>query len=217
MMCKCRNCGGSIEWTPGDSQGLCRDCGAKQAVGQSDVYEQACLLAAENTEKSLEQAMQLFRFIRGWQDANRQYISCRTRLGRMRWKREALRLKEEENRFEAKVSCRKKIGKAVLTVVLLSIAVIITLTMIQFERYSRAAESFVAGEYERSAAAFQEMGDYRDSRTRVYLSAVELYKARQYEEALPYFIWLDGYMDNGYYLNKCQERLAAQNAAPAEN
>ena len=71
---------------------------------------------------------------------------------------------------------------------------------------------FTAGEYERSAAAFQQMGDYKDSKARVFLSAVELYKARRYEEALPYFVWLDGYIDNGYYLQKCQECLSAQNA-----
>jgi hypothetical protein len=46
----------------------------------------------------------------------------------------------------------------------------------------------------------------------VYRSAVELYKAGRYEEALPYLIWLDGDYDNGYYLQKCQERLAERDA-----
>jgi hypothetical protein len=46
----------------------------------------------------------------------------------------------------------------------------------------------------------------------VYRSAVELYKAGRYEEALPYLIWLDGDYDNGYYLQKCQERLEERDA-----
>ena len=98
----------------------------------------------------------------------------------------------------------------VLTVVLLCLAVTISVTAIRLSRYNRAAEYFTAGEFERSAAAFQEMGNFKNSRGRVYLSAVELYKAGRYEEALPYFVWLDGDYDNGYYLRKCQERLAEQ-------
>lgn len=216
MICKCRNCGGSIEWEIGDTAGVCKDCGTKQAIEKSDVYRQAGLLAGEDTEESLEQALLLYRSIRGWQDANRQYVSCRTRLGRMRWKSESARLKEYEDRFEAKTARRKKIGLTVLTAVLLCIAVVTTISLIRFRQYSRAAEYFTAGEYERSAAAFVEMGDYKDSKARVYLSAVELYKARRYTEALPYFVWLDGYMDNGYYLQKCREHLAAQAAAAPE-
>ena len=213
MICKCRNCGGCVEFSLGDAAGVCSACGAKQTIEPRDVYEQARSLAAEGTEDSLEQAMLLFRLIRGWQDADRQYFSCRTRLGRMRWLVESARLKEEENRFETRLRRWRKIGTAALTALLLCIAVLTVVTLIPFVKYNRAAECFTAGEYERAAAAFQEMGDYRDSRVRVYLSAVELYKARRYEEALPFFVWLDGYLDNGYYLQKCQERLASQDAA----
>ena len=184
--------------------------GAKQDVEKSDIYEQAGRLSEENTEESLEKAMLLYRSIRGWQDADAQYIACRNRLGRMRWLVESAMLKEEEKRFEAKMARRRKIGLAVLTVVLLCLAVTITVTAIRLSRYNRAAEYFTAGEFERSAAAFQEMGNFKNSRGRVYLSAVELYKAGRYEEALPYFVWLDGDYDNGYYLRKCQERLAEQ-------
>lgn len=213
IICKCRSCGGNIEYALGDPAGVCSACRAKQVIEPRDVYEQACSLAEEGTEDSLEQAMLLFRSIRGWQDADRQYISCRTRLGRMRWLVESARLKEEEDRFEAKLRRWRKIGVTVLTVLLLCIAVLTAVTLHQFRKYNRAAECFTAGEYERAAAAFQEMDGYRDARVRVYLSAVELYKARRYEEALPYFVWLDGYLDNGYYLQKCQERMSSQDTA----
>lgn len=213
MICRCRNCGGSVEWKIGDAAGVCKDCGTVQAIEKSDIYEQAGLLSGEGTEESLEQAMLLYRGIRGWQDANEQYISCRTRLGRMRWQVESAMLKQEEDRFEAKVTRWKKIGLTALAAVLLCSAVAATVSLIRFRQYNRAAEFFTAGEYGRSAAAFLEMGDYMDSKDRVYLSAVELYKAKRYEEALPYFVWLDGYIDNGYYLQKCRECLAAQDAA----
>ena len=176
---------------------------------QSEIYEQAGRLSATGTEESLEQAMQLYQSIRGWRDANVQYINCRNRLGRMRWLVESAELKEYEERFEAKKARQRKIVLAVLTTVLLCLAVIITVTMIRLNRYNRAASYFTAGEYERSAAAFQEMGNFMNARERVYQSAVELYKAGRYEEALPYLVWLDGDIDNGYYLRKCQERVAS--------
>ena len=216
MICKCRNCGGSIEWKNGDAAGVCMDCGAKQEIGKSDIYELAGQLSEKDTEESLEQAMLLYQSIRGWQDADEQYIACRTRLGRMQWLAESAVLKEEEKRFEAKMARRRKIGLAVLTAVLLCFAVVITVTAIRLSRYNRAANHFTAGEFEESAAAFQEMGDFMNSRGRVYQSAVELYKAGRYEEALPYFVWLDGDFDNGYYLQKCRERLVEQDAGASE-
>ena len=210
MICRCRNCGGSIEWKNGDAAGVCMDCGAKQVIGKSDIYELAGQLSEEDTVESLGQALLLYQSIHGWQDADEQYITCRTRLGRMRWLVESAVLKEEEKRFEAKMARRRKIGLVVLTAVLLCFAVVITVTAIRLSRYNRAANHFTAGEFEQSAAAFQEMGNFMNSRGRVYLSAVELYKAGRYEEALPYFVWLDGDFDNGYYLQKCRERLADQ-------
>jgi len=176
-------------------------------VDSEQIYAQAETLAQADTEESLEQAMALFGSIRGWQDADRRFIDCRTRLGQLRWQRESAWLKQEEDRFEAKVARWKKAGLTALIAVLLIIAVVTTVTMIQFRRYNRAAEYFTAGEYERAAAAFQAMGDYQDSRARVFMSAVGLYNTGRYEQALPYFTWLDGYIDNGYYLMRCRERL----------
>ena len=212
MICRCRNCGGSIEWKIGDAEGVCMACGARQEIAKSDIYDEAGRLSEEGTEESLEQAMLLYQSIRGWQDADMLCRACRVRLGRMRWLVESAELKKEEMRFEAKMARRRKILMALLTAVLVCLAVMITVVSVRLIRYNRAAEHFTAGEYERSAEAFKEMGDFLNSRARVYRSAVELYKAGRYEEALPYFIWLDGDYDNGYYLQKCQERLAERDA-----
>ena len=187
-----------------------------EAIEKQHIYEQAGSLVAEDTEESLEQAMLLYRSISGWQDADRKYIFCRTRLGRMRWKVESSRLKEYEDRFEHKVTRWKKTGLTVLIAVLLIIAVITTVSLLRLSQYNKAAEFFTAGEYDRSADAFMQMGNYRDSRTRLYLSAVELYRAKRYEDALRYFTVLDGAFDNGFYLQKCRERLLIQDTAVSE-
>ena len=209
MICTCKACGGSVVFEAGDAVGVCRDCGARQAIEKEDIYREAERLTGEDTEESLEQAMLLYRSIRGWQDADRRYVSCRTRLGQLRWKVESARLKAEEERNEARVARWKKIAITVLIAVLLILTAVSAVTLIQYQRYNKAAEYYTAGEYESAAAAFQKIGNYLDAKTRVFLSAVELYKAKRYAQALPYFEWLNGYIDNGYYLNKCRERLAA--------
>ncbi len=216
MICKCRNCGGSVEWKTGDTAGVCKDCGMEQTVENGDVYRQARLLAGEGTEESLEQAVLLYGSIRGWQDADKQCADCRNRLSRMRWEAESADRKKEEARYEARAILRRRLMLTVLAAALLCFAVTTTVALVRFRRYSRATEYYTAGEYERAAAAFMEMGDYRDSKNWVYLSAVELYKARRFEKAIPYFVWLDGYRDNGVYLQRCRERLAAQENAPPE-
>lgn len=160
----------------------------------------------EGTEESLAQAMRLFASIPGWQDADRQLILCRTRRNRMLWQIESARLKQEEDRFERKVTRRKRALLIALIAVLLLLTVITTAAMLQFRRYSQAAAMYTAGEYERAADAFQAMDGYKDARVRVYLSAIALYHAGKYEEAIPYFEWLGGAYDNGYYLHKCYER-----------
>ncbi|MBR5094139.1 MAG: tetratricopeptide repeat protein [Oscillospiraceae bacterium] len=213
MVCTCKYCGGNVEWALGDATGVCKDCGAEQAIEARDLYEQACLLAKEDTEEGLEEALLLFRSTRGWQDADAQYASCRTRLARLRWQAESAMLKEQEDRFEAKVARWKKIALTVLAAVLLCFAVVTAFTLIRFKQYSKAKELYTAGEYAPAAVAFREMADYKDARAMVYLSAVELYKTGRYAEAIPYFEWLGGSFDNGYHLQKCQERLAAQEAA----
>ena len=181
-----------------------------QDTEKSEIYNQAMLLAEENTEESLEKAMQFFLSIKGWQDADRQYVSCRTRLGRMQWQRESARLKEYEDHHEAQLARRRKTVIISLVSILLIFTLIATVTMVRFTRYNRAEAYYTAAQYEQAADAFMKMPDYRDSKAGVYKSAVELYRLRMYDKALPYFVWLDGYMDHGYYLRKCQEKLGLE-------
>ncbi len=127
---------------------------------------------------------------------------------RLQWQKESARLKAYEDAHERKLIRLKKWALTVLVSALLIFALVSAVVLVQFSRYNRAEEYFTAGEYVRAADAFMKMPDYGDSRARVYDSAVELFRHQRYEEALPYFVWLDGYMDNGYYLRKCQELLS---------
>ena len=104
-----------------------------------------------------------------------------------------------------------------LAAVLFSIAVATAVSLHRYKRYNTAAAAFTAGEYEKSAAAFQAMSGYKDAKARVFMSAVELYKARRYEEALPYFVWLDGYIDNGYHLKKCRDRMTVPSGSAPDS
>ena len=176
-------------------------------IEKKDIYEQAERLAAEQTEVSLKKAMELYQSIAGWEDADRKYADCRTLLGRMQWQAESARLKVYEERSETSHNRLRKVLIFSLVAVLLCVAVLTTVSLVRFKRYSRASEYLIAGQYEIAAEAFMQMADYRDSRTRVYEAAVGMFRNKQYEKALPYFIWLGEGLDGGYYLRKCREHL----------
>lgn len=124
--------------------------------------------------------------------------------------RESDILKEYSERHEAKMHRRKVIVLTLLVTVLLVFAMIATITLVKFYRYNMAESRLIVGEYERAADAFIKMADYRDSKTRVYEAALGLYREKSYEKALPYFVWLDGYGDNGFHLQKCREKLGLE-------
>ena len=213
MTMRCKMCGGVIEFPNGGAEGICKDCGMIHDIDRDSIYKQAEVLTETGTEESLEQAIELYRSISGWKDADKRLDGCRTQLGRMRWAKESALLKVEEDRFETKVKRWRRWGIALLIAALIIIASVTAVTLIRFKQYNKAAECYTAGEYKRAATAFQTMGDYQDAKIRVYMCAVELYKAGLYEDALPFFVWLDGYLDHGYYLRKCRERLGITDAS----
>lgn len=128
----------------------------------------------------------------------------------MEWQKEAAILNEYAAQHEKKTKRRTRSVLAAIVSALLIFAVVATVTLVKFSRYCKAANYYTAGEYQRAADAFMEMADYRDAKSRVYWSAVELYKQKEYEKALPYLEWLDGYMDQGYYLRRCREKLGLE-------
>ena len=197
-------------------ENACRDADTGQS-GQPPVeqdpekiYRRAMRLAGEDNEESLTEAMRLFQCVKDRQDAERQYDDCRVRLERIRWRKESAFIKEYEQRHEIRMKRVKRIGLGLLAAALICFGVIASKVLAQYTRYIRAGEYLVAGEYTRAADAFMEMGDYRDSKAKVYEAAIQMYSLKMYDEALTYFVWLDGAYDNGYYLTKCRERLGLE-------
>lgn len=191
----------------------CRDAGtgeSGQRPGEKDpdeICSRAMRLAGEDNEESLTEAMRLFRCVKDRPDAERQYADCRARLERIRWQKESAVIKVYERRHEIRMKRVKWIGLGLLAAALICFGVIASKVLAQYTRYNRAEEYLVAGEYTRAADAFMEMGDYRDSKAKVYEAAIQMYNLKMYDEALTYFVWLDGAYDKGYYLTKCRERL----------
>ena len=177
---------------------------------RKEIYERAGRLASEDSEESLEKAVELYKSIIEWEDAGVRCAACETRRAQIRWEAESARLKDLEKEDEARHAPRKKALLIALVAVLLCFAAVITVELIRFRRYSIAGEHLIAGEYELAADSFMEMADYRDSRYKVFESAVGLYRNKEYEKALPYFIWLDGAVDGGYYMRKCRQRLGLE-------
>jgi len=116
----------------------------------------------------------------------------------------------------ARTSVRKKKTSRALVAVLVILVLLAaggagSFALYRAVRYSRAVEAYDGGDYLAARDAFEDLGGYRDSASRLkecnraldYLAAAELYDQGRYEEALSAFEKLAGYMDSDGYIEKC--------------
>jgi len=90
------------------------------------------------------------------------------------------------------------------------------------EEYNSAVELYESGAYEEAIDAFQMLGDYKDSRSKLrkakkaleqkileekYSHAVALFEAEQYDKALAAFEEISDYSDSKSYINTCKKRI----------
>ncbi len=175
------------------------------------IYETACakMRGVKNADMQRE-AIDLFRTISGWRDADERIAVCEQRIM-------ALTEKAEAERSEAERKTKKR--KTALTValsilaVLVALAVLLPLVILPGVRYAKAMALYNAGEYESAIPAFEAMRGYRDSEAKTtecrYGAAADLFEAGEYEAAAAAFTELDGYLDSA-------ERAEASKAAFSE-
>ena len=88
-----------------------------------------------------------------------------------------------------------------ITALILTAAMLLTLTGCDSSDYKKAASLYESGEYAEAAEMFEALGDYKDSADRVkacnYQGALELADAGKYQEALEIFLSLGDYEDCG--------------------
>lgn len=143
------------------------------------VYAQAKKLADEEgfTKNGkiprLEDAIAKYESIPGWKDADEQILACRRRIEEIRVEEE--RMKEEACAIAAKRAARRKRNKIIATILTLVTCVVVVLSIILFivttdnRAYNHALALYESGQYKEAAAAFNDLGDYKDSTEKLNL------------------------------------------------
>ena len=207
-----------------------------------ELFDEACAQSESKDLKIVETALQTLKTLADSSDLPKETVSKKCDQVQARYdemlqaKKEAAILEKEEN--------AKKMKKFLLialpaAAVLLAVVIILTTTVIPGNRYAKAQAMLDAGQYGEAIAAFEQLGDYKDSQKQIveaqtaileaekrkqeaaleakhaaaYEAAQALMDARDYYAAIAAFKALGGYRDSA---ERAEEAKAANLAAMYE-
>ncbi len=165
-------------------------------------------LKAATTEVDIRSAEKLLDQIRGYRDTEDLLELCEKRIEDIREKEEqawleAERKAEEKRLAAAKAAKTAKKGIGILAgaaVVVVAIVLLVTKLIIPEQNYKKALRLAETGQYLEAAAAFEQLGDYKDSAYQVtemrYSYATALEEAGKLDEAASAFEALGDYKDS---------------------
>lgn len=121
--------------------------------------------------ENYQNAINLFKSIPGWKDADEQIIVCEDKIREIEAKEEAEKREAERKaeiaRREAEIKAKKKkkiaIISAVLLCVIIAFILILTKEIIPSVNYNKAMDFYKSGDFENAYTIFQDLGDYKDS------------------------------------------------------
>ena len=138
------------------------------------IYAEARSKMVGDKISGYEEAIELFRAIPGWKDADKQACVCEKKIGEIKTKTEAERLEEERKAEERRIAARKAanrrkkallIGTPIVCAFIALIIVLITV-IIPKGKYNRANTLIQSGDYAEAAIVFGSLGNYKDARDR---------------------------------------------------
>ena len=155
-----------------------------------------------------EEAINIFENIPGWRDTEEQINICRRKIEELRTEDKEIQ-SEMERKAEVARIAEKKLEKIIKITVSLScvgivILVIMVMVVIPNYRYHEATELLNTGKYSEAVAAFERLGDFKDSQDKYqtaikelkYQEAEELLEKQSYSKAAKIFRSLGDYKDS---------------------
>ncbi len=182
------------------------------------IYETACakMRGMKNADMQRE-AIDLFRSISGWRDADEKIAICEQRIRELNEKEET-----ERHAAEKTAKIRKKTVVIALSVLAFcaAAAVLLFTVILPAIRYGQAKALYNAGRYEEAITAFEALNGYGDSEAMIrecrYGMAEDLMTSGKYEEAIAAFEAMDGYRDSAEKIEACEAAFMEQRYAEAE-
>ena len=175
---------------------------------KDDIYGNAYAYSREDIEESLEKAVSKFESIKDYKDSAERIEKCKARIAEIQAENaeraERVRLnaeKEERERIaaEEKAKKKKKIGiiSAVAAVAIIIGVGVTTYVIIPSVKYNNAVALMESGSYDEATEVFENLGDYKDSRTMsLYNKALSLLESGSYDDAIKVFTDLSDCSDS---------------------
>ncbi len=137
---------------------------------KESIYSSAKSQMTGDTVNGYNAAIELFRMISGWKDADEQIYACQRKIEEIKAKEEAEHLERERQAEERRIAAekaakkRKKTIAIVTPIIVACIAFVIVLTtvIIPGNKYSSAMELYKSQQYEEAYKAFISL-NYKDS------------------------------------------------------
>ena len=210
-----------------DADSLSEQCLERAEICRKDaIYANARSQMTGLAVNGYEAAINTFRTIPGWKDADEQIYACQRKIEEIKAKDEADQLeaarKAEVLRVAAeKTAKRRKIIIAItmpIVVACIAFLIVRTTIIIPNSKYNSAMDLYNAGKYHEAKIAFLALNGYKDSTEQItkcetaikdsqYNSAMDLYSAGKYDEAITAFQALNDYKDSKKLITKCETAI----------
>ena len=190
------------------------------------IYALAEKAAAVKSIESQQKAINTWKGIAGWRDADNRVADCEKKIAELKEKAEAERIEAKRKAEEDRIAAEQRKKKATITGIIIgavaAIAVVIVVLAVTIfipnANYSKAIALYEAGQYEDAISAFEALNGYKDSaeqieacetaiKDRDYDAAVVLYNAGDYENAITAFEALNGYKDSAAQIEACETAI----------
>lgn len=154
-----------------DSTVLAQSCYEKAETERKDAVLKEAKLWMTDDVTSNEKAIEMFKPISGWRDADEQIIACQRKIEEIKAKEEAERLEKErkaeiERKEAERIAKRNKKIAIITTPIVCAVIVfmiVLNAVIIPNSKYNDAIKLMDVGKFDEAIAAFDALNGYKDS------------------------------------------------------
>ena len=175
-----------------DADELAQECLDKAETCRKDeIYNNGCSCLKEDNIGAINAAIQYFKSISGWKDADEKVYACQRKAEEIRAKEEADRLEAARQAELRKIAAEKRVKKlkkiaiiaAPIVCVCIVFVIVLNVVIIPNQKYNEAMDLIDSGDYESAYALLEEIGKNDVIATNKYDRAIDLIDSGDYESA----------------------------------
>ena len=201
-----------------DADELAQECLEKAEVCRKDeIYNNGCRCLGEDNIGAMNAAIQYFKSISGWKDADEKVYACQRKAEEIRAKEEADRLEAKRQAELRKIAAEKRVKKlkkiaiiaAPIVCVCIAFVIVLNAVIIPKQKCNKALDMIESGDYEAGYAILKELGENGAIQSNKYDRAIKLIDSGDYQEA---YILLSGleYKDSAEKLQSIRPLLLSK-------